>query len=613
VTTIVMEYGLIQPTENADIANETIRKENELYNELAEITQAGRRRYKRAEQTIPELATCHAKLDSTTAYINALYEQKSQAKSHDNCVTAPKELEIAAAKFERKAAIAALNTARARYRDQLVPIADEIYAEYGTGERGGKYGTRAAKALREHDVYWGTGLKILSAIRQACTAKQKPFMADGRPRKITPWEERPKKRAGRRLENGLVAVHIQNRVMLPGDVFGNDSFLRIDPLPANAFDPSVPRGQRKKLQRTMLHMRVGSDGRKPIWATWPLFMHQPLPTHTEKQSCKITWAVVTRTLREQRFRYEWKLQLTLEVGDAPTKLTGESVAVNLGWRRMHGEPCLGFIGPRQDGELRAATWADTAGNVGEIRLGASFRERIRRSWSIRSVRDKLMDTLQDELRAIGVSHKGKASFRRFHKMLETERAREGTPKYNAPCVALLTSWVKRDNHLHWFERGCREGALNYRRNEYRRFALFCATEYKAVVVETYDIRDISENRDKPRGSTQRVESAPSTTRDILRSTGARLGCTIIDGDSENATQACNICGNTEPWDAATAVKHTCTGCGETWDQDVNNARNMLARASVMLKTLDPLAAKKKKRRASFAKKHERSKDKKTEE
>ena len=606
---IVAEYGLIQLTENADIVNETIRKSNGLYNSLADIVQAGRRRLKRAEQKIPALAECHIKIDEIDTRINALFAQKRQSRSHSAPTVAPTKQEIAAAKAERKAAYAELDATRKLFSDQLQPISDELYNEYGIGERGGKYMWRAQRAMKEHDVYWGTYLKIFASIRQACKAKTQPFMKDGRPRKITPWVERPKKRTGRRLEDGLVAVHIQNRVLRTEGLFGTDPFIRIDPLPANAFDPSVPRCQRKKLQRTMLHLRVGSDGRKPIWATWPLFMHRPLPP-----GAKVLWAVVTRTLREQRFRYEWKLQLTLEVNDTPPKLTGESVAINLGWRRMHGEPLLGKIpqvpqGPTQDGELRAATWADTAGETGEVRLGASFRGRIRKSWGLRSIRDMTMDELRAQLVALGVPCQKWKSPARFYRLLRDEIDRGASPQYAPQVTALLRPWVYHDKHLYWYERGCREGALNYRRDVYRRFAIFCAKRYKAIVVETYDIRDISENADMPKGpGVQRVESAPSVTRQILRSTGARLGCTIIEGDSDLATQKCYLCGCEEPWNAAARVKHTCVACQNEWDQDQNNALNMLARAEVMLKTMDPLAVRKPKRDAAFSKRHKKHDD-----
>jgi hypothetical protein len=607
---IVIEYGLIQPTENVNVVDDQVRRGHALYNELADIEHAGRRRIKRAECAIPALAACHGKLDAITARINLLYDQKRQSKSHDACVDAPDAAEIDAAKDERAVAKAELRKTRKLYREQLDPIEDEVYSEYGTGRRGGKYGTRAARALKESGVYWGTYLKILAAFQQACTAKTKPFMADGRPRKIIPWEERPKKRAGSRLESGLVAVHIQNRVLHAEGLFGNDTFIRIDPLPENAFDPDVPRGQRKKLQRTMLHLRVGSDGRRPIWATWPLFMHRALPRGDAVQRVEVLGAVVIRTLREQRFRHEWKLQLTLEVPNAQPKLSGAAVAVNLGWRRMHGEPQIGVIGPTQDGELRAATWADTAGGTGEVRLGASFRERIRRSWRIRSERDKLTNALRAELRTLDVPCSRWRSPRRFHKLLAEERAREGTPEYAEARVALLTTWARRDWHLYWFERGCREGALNYRRDVYRRFALRLAQEYKAIVIEGYDIRDISENADMPKGpSVQRVESAPSVTKQIIRSTGARLGCAVVDGESKQATQKCHVCGDEQSWDAAPAVMHTCAN-GHTWDQDENNALNMLASAAEMLKNPDALAAKKPKRSARFARRHKKNGDEK---
>jgi hypothetical protein len=429
-------------------------------------------------------------------------------------------------------------------------------------------------------------------------------MVDGRPRKIRPWVERPAFRNREDKQGGLVSMHIQGSEapMCSHEIFGNSRLVRIDPLPPNAFDPRVPRGRRKKLQRTFLHLRIGSDeSRNPIWATWPIFLHRPLPEHTEERPCRITWVAVTRTPREHCWRYEWKFQITVEMAAPKPKLVGEAVAVNLGWRRM------------KDGTLRVATWADTAGDIGELRLDRSFRDRIHKSWKIRSERDKLMDVLRDQLVTLGVPCEKWKSPTRFYSLMYREIAAEKDcerlqVEYDSRVLALLRPWVFRDRHLHWYERGLRKGALNYRRQVYRDLALALAKKYKAIVVETYDIRNISENEAIPRGPcVRRVVGAPSQARQILGSTGGRLGCEIIDGDSWKATQRCHVCGCEEPWDAAPDVTHTCPN-GHTWDQDVNNARNMLASAKALLEPPDPLAPKKAKRGAHFASRHKKNGD-----
>ena len=44
----------------------------------------------------------------------------------------------------------------------------------------------------------------------------------------------------------------------------------------------------------------------------------------------------------------------------------------------------------------------------------------------------------------------------------------------------------------------------------------------------------------------------------------------------NTTRDCSVCGHRETWDQATEVVHTCSACGETWDQDASAAVNLLA-------------------------------------
>ena len=167
-----------------------------------------------------------------------------------------------------------------------------------------------------------------------------------------------------------------------------------------------------------------------------------------------------------------------------------------------------------------------------------------------------------------------SSPKRFHRLIKDQG--ESFPE---DVLATLQEWAERDNHLWWYERGCRSGALNYRREIYRLFALEMAKTHDIVVVENYDIKDIAEDPDRVKEpSAQRVEGAPSEARGILRSTANRLGCLVIDGKSKLATQRCHLCGHEAPWDAAPEVMHTCAGCGEEWDQDVNNAKNMLKSA-----------------------------------
>lgn len=339
---------------------------------------------------------------------------------------------------------------------------------------------------------------------------------------------------------------------------GRDKRVTVVQPPPEAYDDSTPRGERRRLQRTELWIRAASENRKPVWARFPMIMHRPIP-----EGSIIKLVKIQRIPWEQGKRWKWK---ALFVVDEPATLPRNghrTVAVNLGWRKM---------GP---GELRLATWVGSDGREGELRVGEEFTGRMAKARDIRGIRDKLRDEMKEKIAClgdIGIDCSRWKSFYRFHDLANDESLGE-------EVLSILRAWKKRDQHLWWYERGCRSGALRYRREQYRLLAKKLAWEYDVLVIEDYDLRDIVEDPDRQQlPSRQRVEGAPSEARSVLRSTGGREGCTVIDGESKGATQVCHICGYDESWNAAPRVWHTCPGCGAAWDQDVNNCRNMLASA-----------------------------------
>jgi len=550
---MVYEYGLIQPTEGEKSVNDQIYLAHQYYNKLVEIEQERRKAVIEAQLEFPHIAKAQEEYEKANNLVQELMKLKKLAKSYDKKVQAPPPEQIKLAKEARKLASENAKKAKAEEKEKLIPVYQTLEEQFQQKRR---------ELRKSSGLYWGNYLITEAAFDAArkstmslgeMNKKRKPHQ-----KKFTleDWLKMPrfKKWTG----HGAVAVQLQNGMCL-NDVWGGDTRLAIDPLPENAFDENVSRGKRKKLQRTHVHLRIGSsDDRKPIWATWPLFMHRELPEGTV-----IKWAKVIRVPWHQRWKYQWKLQLTIEVPDPQPKFGRSMVAINAGWRQM------------EDDELRVATWADVYGNTGEIRLDASFRQRIEKAESIRGFRDKNLD----ELRAFLMSEKIEGldcskwkSPKRFHALLHREDLSE-------KVMQTLKEWSDRDNHLWWYERGCRSGALNYRREIYRLFALEMSNRYDVIVVENYDLRDIVEDPNRVQEpSAQRVEGSPSELRNTMRSTANRLGCLVIDGDSKLATQHCYLCDYEEPWDAAPEVMHTCEGCGAEWDQDINNARNMLERA-----------------------------------
>jgi len=563
---IVYEYGLRQPTSGIDDIDDQIHRAHRYYNKLIEIERWRRAQVKKAQLQVPEVANTKKVVEALREDLEALRTQHKRAKSHDGKTHPPRAGAI-------KDTTAALKAARQGYRQAKKDAADILKPLYKKVDEERNALVRQARG--ESGVYWGTYLCIEQFASQAAqTAKR----------------ESPDFR--RWTGDGMLAVQIQNGLDA-GALFGDDTRVQVAPIDSKAWDKSISRGKRKRMQYTTLRLRVGSTGpgnREPVWAEWPLFMHRELPA-----DASIKWVRVIRRRWDQRWKYRWVVQFTVEVPEAPG-WQGEGtrkgmVAINLGWRKLATDA------------LRVATWVDTEGNVGELQLPVSFRQRLEKANSIRSIRDRKLDELKAAIVPLLPECSRWKSPKRFEGLLRQDDLPDGVRD-------LVNKWAYRDRHLWWFERGCRQGALRYRREIYRLFALEMAKKYPLVIVEDYDLRPIvtDENRIKL-PSHQRVEGSPSEARHVLLASVSRLGGMVIDGKSKLATQECHLCGygkeKDERWDASPKIEHTCVGCGENWDQDVNNARVLLARAQVMLESGELLAQPKPKRSARFAKKHKK--------
>lgn len=583
MSTLVYEYGLQQPTLRGNEVDGQIALAHYYYNALIKIAREELLEIRAAQAKVPDVGTLKQTMDAISEKIAALRKQNKLSKSHDkkNAPPPPPKGAIAALVAEHKQVRAEYLEAKEAAKDQLA----ELYAPIN--EKFAKKRKAARTQYSKLGLYWGTSGHIDQCVDLAVKAAKK---GDIKPRKNDPPEERGLPRGRKWTGRGVVAVQLIDG--LPAEQLqGQDRRVQIDPLDPDAFDTSLGRGARRKLQYTTVRLRIGSfNDKKPVWAEWPLYMHRPLP-----DKAVIKWAKVVRKPWKQGFQYRWWLQLTLDVPDKKWKgeKVADVVAINVGWRSV------------EEGALRAATWADSSGNTGELRLpAAKFRDRLEKANKIRGYRDVMLDELKSWLAHEYPLCGAWKSPESFYKLI-------GNAKLSASTREKIAQWMARDKHLWWYERGCREGGLRHRRELYRKFALEIAQKYPMVVVENYDLRPIVTDEERlKQPSHQRVESSPSQLRDILRTTSERCGCVVVDGKSKLATQECHLCGygggeGDEHWDAAEKIDHTCAGCGATWDQDVNNARVLLARAKVMLASGGALVKKKEKKAAKFAKKHKK--------
>lgn len=321
---------------------------------------------------------------------------------------------------------------------------------------------------------------------------------------------------------------------------------------------------------TEVAFRIGSDARKkPIWATFTIRMHRPLP-----EGCRIKRAKVFRKLDANIPR--WELQITVD--DKPVKRPyGDTdCAINLGWRIQ------------EDGSILAATLVDENGEVERLILPEKIPGRFDRSDTLRGTRDDEMNRIRSEIMTLIDESQPKdpvlvdarrymhlwKSPRRFVQLLRKLQSGEqsGTSEQ---VIATLEPWHKQDLHLwQWEARNRRKGFL-HRREVYRVWARRIADSYRRIAVEDLNRSRVAMSAKKdlhPGARARRVDAAPSILVEALNNAAGKR---LIKVDCKRISMTCPEHGTVEKWDRR-VVEHT-WACGCTYDQDIAAAEIMLGR------------------------------------
>lgn len=548
--TRVYRYGLRAPTVSPELQQnleDQLRAAHRYQNKLVEIELERREKWRAIMSDQPEVEAIEAELQRLT-------EQKAARQ---------KAIKAARAKVRKRAAVpkewreevqqlnqqlkelrqqhkAAKKEAKTRVKE-LNKASDE-YANQRVREERGRCG-----------CFWGTYLIVERAVQ---AAKQ-----SGRDPKFRRWDG-----------NGRLAVQIQKGMTVEELFSGQDTRLQMDPVPESAWDR-----HRSPEQRTHVRLRVGSEGRAPVWAEWPVTLHRPIPAEA-----RIMWATVKRERLGSKDR--WSLHLTLRLPDHYRREqcgdTG-AVAVDLGWRK-------------RDDLLRVGYWRDTFGNHDEIILDPGAVGALLKVDDLKSIRAKNFDEMRDWLVEWLRQHDHPEWLRERTSHLRQWRSQARLAavvlqwrkqRWSGDEVAYnkLEAWRQQDKHLWTWEANQRDQAQNRRREQYRVLAAQLARRYRTLVVEDKflallqrraAVEDERGNAD-PTRAMQRIASCHSL-KQCLTVAFVERGGTVVEVDPAYTTQRCHRCGDATPWDAAKEIEHTCAGCGTTWDQDDNAVHNLLA-------------------------------------
>jgi len=445
MTRRVYQFPLRAPIEGAALVRAQLRAAHEYRNDLVSI-ERGRRSALRAVDDVPAVREAIAVV-------------------------------LAATKSTRRSAIALLRDAR---KEARAKAADELV----------RIGVLDAQARRDAraitPTWWGTYLDIEAAHNQARSAPlyepdavtpSDPAFARG-PRLGREAFAPDDARAAWWLGDGQIGVQLQKGLPTPGALAGADTRVRLVLRPADH-----PRDR-----YGTLWLRVGSEGRDPVWAQWPIKLHRAIPDSA-------IWKWVRVSVAREGTRERWSVEITVDDAaprprDLDRSLAG-AIAVEWEWSLL------------DSGAIRVARWADTRGGSGELLLPERIATGIRKPDGIRAVRDlelnALKDSLQQALReasdvatprppwladAASTLHLWRSPDRFRGLLYRWQRERYDGAR---SAYEMLEAACHRDDHLYDYEVGARRGALGARRDLYRCVAARWSQSYRTVLMSDQDL------------------------------------------------------------------------------------------------------------------------------
>lgn len=357
---------------------------------------------------------------------------------------------------------------------------------------------------------------------------------------------------------------------------------RLEPWIDPARWDGLSRGERRRAGRGVVVARCGRDAHIVL----PVQVHRPLPPDAD-----VTQVQVSR--RRVAGRYRVTVQVTARLPQPTTRELGPTVGVNIGWRSLG------------DRGLRVATVESTAplpppprrldgivsvsGRHAEVVMPDGWRDVWARTDAVRSRRDLAVDVLRGQVIAalpvagVDVTAGDVARWRsprRFARLAASWPA-------GHPLAGVLEAWRRHDRHLWEWEANERDQIVARRRDAWRCVAAWLCASAAVVAVESTDVAELSAARpgDDPqtvRARAQRQVAAPGELRESIVAAAVARGVRVARVDPAGVTVTHAACGETLADRSAPArrVMVHCETCGVDYDQDVNAARLIAARAAV---------------------------------
>jgi len=556
-------YGLLPPTQGADLVATQMRLGHAYRNRLVEIERARRAQVSEIlERGEPaELRTRLATL----------------VTAHDE---ARAEILRSRAATRRRRGDPGQAALRDRARDlaaQIRPLRAALRAHRAHPSESAQIGIAWVQLIAYHLVrearkasglYWGTYLLHEQAMRAAATAASPP--------EPIPW--RGEGRVSVQIQGGMSPDDLEDGTkiqILPGRHLSAPAGTQSHAIPLAGNGDQVGLGARSA---RVLRIRVGSGpGQRPIWAEWPMHVHRPLP-----DGCPIK--VATVSLRRRGTRWDWSVQIVVDDGDGRDggAARGGAVALNLGYAIRPGD------------QIRAGYVAGSDGMRREILVPARVIGALDKADAIRAQRDRDLNAARAQL-AAWIAGQDEASLPDWFRERTQHVGSWRSPGRLAALARdwqrgwwddgdagydLLERWRLRDLHLERYETGMRSTALRRRRDGYRVLARELADRYQTLIIDDTDLRDLQEipapeSDDDPAWPAARRQRTVASPHELRAAFMNAFGVDrVVRRSAVYVTRDHVDCGHrNEPCRDSREV--TCGGCGAVYDQDDNACQNLL--------------------------------------
>jgi hypothetical protein len=552
-------YAALPPIENADLVEEQLRRAVVYRNNLVENERRRREQVQEVRrQLFPDLAEMERTLQQLDEEIAVLRTAMKATNAQRRRRVQPSEQVTALAelRLRQRTLRDACRAERDRTKEDPALLASwQVIEENAQAEVRRLRGTCG--------LAWGTYLVVEASVPHA-----------GDPPRFQRYDG-----------TGRLAVQIQATKPLTTDsVRGDrDQRLQVTELPRKTDAiRHVADGQRaghKLLYRwgasdVAVRFRVGSDeNRRPIWATFPVILHRPLPPGAD-----VKWVYFIR--RKMATSYRWQVVFVLSqdewLAKQPAGVTG-AAGLDVGWRKV------------EDG-LRVAVWQGTDGRQGEIVIPQYRLDRWREVTEIQSARDldfnAAKQTLQYHLRSTANvlpewMREQAATLAQWRSPARLAgyvlRWRDERHAGDEVVFASLNDWRKRDKQAYQHQERLSARNQRWRDHFYREQLQALGSAYQRLFVERLNVSEMRRTPlpEEVNEVVVRHRNAAANGR-LLALAGEIFEKNVGRVPAAGTTLRHAGCGYVNRGIDKGPQWLLCEQCGVEFDQDYNAAANLLA-------------------------------------